>query len=423
MLSVADNEALTRVGPGTPMGALMRRYWQPALLSWELAKPDCDPKRVRLLGEDLVAFRDTQGRVGLLGEFCPHRLTSLYLGRNEENGLRCIFHGWKYDVDGHCVDMPNEPEEFDFKHKVKTTHYPTLEMGGIIWAYLGPQELRPPDPSFEFTRQPETHRHTSKVVQECNWLQGLEGGVDSVHSSFLHRSFHGATYGLDGLRARATASRLEVEPTDYGYRYSSTRPLPGEDRSYVRAYHWVTPNVQIRAAQLNSDGSWRKFVINGHHWVPIDDENTMVWNWTYSLDEPFTEEERLERASGNGPDDVDQVTFRSHRNPRNDWLIDRDLQRTENFTGVRGINAQDRLAQEAMGPLVARNLEHLGQTDRAIIMTRKLLLRAVQTVQDGGTPPGAGTSYYNLRAIEDVLPSDVRGLDALLDRMYVRTGA
>ena len=423
MLSAADNEALTRVGPGTPMGELMRRYWHPVLLSWELAEPDSDPLRVRVLGEDLVAFRDTSGRVGLLSEWCAHRLTSLFLGRNEEGGLRCVFHGWKYDVDGRCVDMPNEPAEFDFKHKVKVTHYPTVEMGGVIWAYLGPKELRPPDPQFEFTKQPETHRHASKVVQESNWLQGLEGGIDSVHSSFLHRSFNGTDYGLDGLRARATASKLEVEPTGYGYRYTSTRALPGEDRNYIRAYHWVMPHVQIRAAQLNADGSWRKFVINGHHWVPIDDENTMVWNWTYSLDEPLNEEERVQRHSGNDPGAVDQTTFRSFRNRRNDWNIDRELQRTENFTGIFGINAQDRAVQEAMGPISNRTQEHLGQTDRAIIMARKLLLQAVRTVQDGGTPPSVGAAYHNLRAIEEVLPTGVRGLDALHDKMYAGVGA
>ena len=277
MLSQADNEAITRVGPGTPMGELMRRYWQPVLLSREAAEPDCDPVRVRVLGEDLVAFRDTSGRVGLLAEWCPHRLTSLYLGRNEENGIRCVYHGWKFDVNGACVEMPNEPEEYDFKHKVRTTAYPTVELGGVIWAYMGPPAQRPPEPRFEFTQQPETHRGASKVIEECNWLQALEGGIDSVHSSFLHRKFgSGEGIGLSGLRADATASRVEVEPTDYGYRYTSSRPLPGGDRNYVRAYQWVMPHVQIRASQFNGDGSWYKFKISGHHWVPIDDEHTMV---------------------------------------------------------------------------------------------------------------------------------------------------
>ena len=165
MVSVKDNETLTRVGEGTPMGELMRRYWQPVALSWELPEPDCPPVRVRILGEDLVAFRGTSGRVGLIDEWCPHRRTSLWLGRNEEDGLRCVFHGWKYDATGQCVDMPNELPEYDFKEKVQIKAYPTEEIGGVIWAYMGPKGKQPPPPSFEWTRQPDTHLHVSKGMQ------------------------------------------------------------------------------------------------------------------------------------------------------------------------------------------------------------------------------------------------------------------
>ena len=424
MLSVENNEAITRVGPGTPMGELMRRYWQPVLMSREVAEPDCDPLRVRILGESLVAFRDTSGRVGLLSEWCPHRLTSLYLGRNEENGIRCIYHGWKFDVTGACVDMPNEVEEFDFKHKVKALAYPTLEMGGVIWAYMGPKELQPSPPNFEFTRQPETHRGVSKVIEDANWLQALEGGIDSVHSSFLHRKFgKGDGIGITGLRAESPAGKLEVEPTDYGYRYTNARPLPDGEHDYVRAYHWVMPHVQIRAAQLNNDGSWYKFKIAGHHWVPIDDETTMVWNWFYSLDEPLTPSEKDEETSGNGSLYVDPKTFRSIGNKSNDWLMDRARQRTDTFTGIQGVNQQDRAVQEAMLPIINRSQEHLGQTDRAVIMARKMLLQAIETVRDGGNPPGTGDSYYNLRAIEAVLPKDQRGLEVLAERMQVSASA
>ncbi len=424
MLSVKDNEALTKVGPGTSMGELMRRYWQPTLLSHELPEPDVPPVRVRLLGEELVAFRDTSGRVGLLSEWCPHRLTSLYLGRNEEHGLRCVYHGWKFDVDGNCVDMPNEPQEYDFKRKVRIRHYPTVELGGIIWSYMGPKEHMPPEPKFEFTQQPETHRYASKVIEECNWLQALEGGIDTVHSGFLHRNFKGAwEYGLGGLRSEGQAARLEVEATDYGYRYGSIRPLPGKDQNYVRAYHWVMPHVQIRAAQLLPDGTWDKFKIAGHHWVPIDDESTMVWNWGYSLDQPLTYDEKIEKNLGNGPEDVDPVTFRSIRNKQNDWLLDRELQRTQTFTGIKGINAQDRAVQEAMRAIVDRSQEHLGQTDRAVITARKMLLKGIQTMEDGGDPPGTGTSYYHIRAIEQVLPAAQPWQDALMEKMYVGAGA
>ena len=403
------------------MGDLMRRYWQPVLLSREVEKPDGDPIRIRILGEDLVAFRDTSNRVGIIAEWCPHRLTSMFLGRNEENGLRCVYHGWKFDVSGACVDMPNEVEEYDFKRKVQMVAYPTVEIGGIIWVYMGPAELRPADPKFEFTQQPDTHRGTSKVIEECNWLQAMEGGIDSVHSSFLHRKFgSGDGIGLDGLRAEGMAGVLEVEQTDYGYRYVNARPLADGKRTYARAYQWVMPHVQIRAAQLNNDGSWFKFKIAGHHWVPIDDEHTMVWNWFYSLDEPLTEGEKEEEMNGNGPAFVDQTTFRGFGNRANDWLMDRELQRTDTFVGIQGVNAQDRAVQEAMGPIVDRSREHLGQTDRAIIMTRKMLLKAMRTVQDGGNPPGTGDSYYRIRAIEDVLPQEAPALEELAERMLAK---
>ena len=187
MLSREENELLTRTGPGTAMGEAMRRYWIPALLAREIAGPDGPPVRVRLLGEDLVAFRDSDGRIGLLDEYCPHRRASLWFGRNEECGLRCVYHGWKFAVDGSCVDQMNEPEENQFKHKVSVTAYPTCQLGGLVWAYMGPAEKIPPLPKFAWTQVPETHRHVSKVIQECNWLQGLEGGLDTSHAPILHR--------------------------------------------------------------------------------------------------------------------------------------------------------------------------------------------------------------------------------------------
>src|SRR6266581_760316 len=186
MLSREENKILTQIGPGTPMGEVMRRYWMPALLSRELPEPDCAPVRVKLLGEEMVAFRDTERRVGLLEEFCPHRRVSLWYGRNEESGLRCIYHGWKFDVEGTCVDQMNEP--VSFAQKVHIVSYPTVEMGDVIWAYMGPEELMPPPPKFEWVRAPSTHRHVSKVWQECNWAQGLEGGIDSSHAPILHRA-------------------------------------------------------------------------------------------------------------------------------------------------------------------------------------------------------------------------------------------
>ncbi|HET9488600.1 MAG TPA: Rieske 2Fe-2S domain-containing protein [Methylomirabilota bacterium] len=406
MLSRDDNELLTRVHPGTAMGALMRRYWIPALLAGEVPQPDCPPVRVKLLGEDLVAFRDTEGRVGLLGEYCPHRRASLFFGRNEECGLRCVYHGWKFDVGGRCVDMMNEPDGASFKQKIRTTAYPTVEAGGLIWAYLGPAGLEPPRPDFAWTRAPATHRNASKVIQECNWLQALEGGIDTSHAPILHRTL-AADSRRPGFKpthpfVASRAPAIVVDLTDYGYQYAGIRPLD-EASVYIRTYHFILPFHQIRPSRLASGSA----SVAGHTWVPIDDEHTMVYNWEYSVtDEPLGEEDRLERRLGNGPLDVDQSTFRSRRNRDNDYLLDRQVQKTETFTGIEGVNTQDRAIQESMGPIVDRSQEHLGPADKAIIQARRLLLQAVKTVRDGGIPLGIQPTYRALRAAEGVVPRD-----------------
>ena len=407
MLSVKDNELLTRVGPGTPMGEVLRRYWMPILMDFELPGPDCDPVRVTLLGEKLVAFRDTAGRIGLIPDACPHRRVSLFFGRNEEHGLRCVYHGWKFDVDGNCVDMPNEPATSNFKDKVRTRAYPTYEAGNVVWAYLGPKDQQPPVPNFEWTTVPDTHRGVTKLIQESNWLQALEGGIDTSHSSFLHNN---NLKDKTLLRSRSTAPILEVEPTDYGYTYSSTRPLSAEEGNYIRTYHYVMPFHQLRAGQVGLSGQKVKPKVHGHCWVPIDDENTMVFNFTYTFgDEPLAEPERALRGNGNEWDvDIDRKTFRSRLNKANDWMIDRKMQREENFTGITGVNTQDRALQETMGVIADRSLERLGTSDRAIIAARKLLMEAVRVVQDGGSPRGSGTQYYGIRAIDRILPADQR---------------
>ena len=186
MLTAANNEAITHTGPGTPMGEYLRRYWIPALCSRELAEPDGPPRRVRLLSEDLIAFRTTSGEVGLVQNACPHRGASLFFGRNEEEGLRCVYHGWKFDVTGRCVDMPSEPAESNFKTKVTARAYPTIERGGFVWAYMGPAELQPVLPEYGWTLVPDGHVLTSRRIQECNYLQAIEGGIDSAHVPFLH---------------------------------------------------------------------------------------------------------------------------------------------------------------------------------------------------------------------------------------------
>jgi len=406
MLSREENELLTRVGQGTPMGKTLRAYWIPALLSQEIPEPDCPPVRVRLLGEDLVAFRDSRGRIGLLDEYCPHRLASLFFGRNEECGLRCVYHGWKFDVDGSCIDQLNEPEEHQFKHKVHIAAYPTAELGGIVWAYLGPPERIPAPPKFAWTQVPETHRHVTKVVEECNWLQGLEGGLDTSHAPIMHRLLTENT-NRGGFKpsspfVRGRAPTLVVDITDYGYQYAGIRPL-GAAEQHIRTYQFVLPFHQIRPS-LSERGHPLEA---GHMWVPIDDENTMVYNWSYSAGaEPLDEEDRLERSLGNGPLHVDQASFRSKANRQNNYLLDRAVQRHESYTGIDGINAQDRAIQESMGRIVDRSREHLGPADKAIIQARKLLRQAVKAVEGGNLPGGVRPSYYALRAREEILPRD-----------------
>jgi hypothetical protein len=281
-----------------------------------------------------------------------------------------------------------------------------VEEGGMLWAYMGQPGEEPPRPRFAWTQAPATHRHLSKVVQETSWLQGLEGGIDTSHAPILHRVFN-----TDSTRpgfkpsnpfVRGKAPRLVVDLTDYGYQYAGIRPL-GEAEVHIRTYHFVMPFHQIRPS-LTEQGTPS---VAGHIWVPIDDETTMVFNWEYSVTEaPLSDDDRMERRLGNGPLDVDQRTFHSVRNRHNHYLMDRKVQRTETFTGIDGINNQDRAIQESMGRIVDRSREHLGPADKAVIQARRLLLQAVKTVEDGGTPSGLAPTYYGLRAAEGVLPRE-----------------
>ena len=420
MLSREENELLTRVGPGTPMGETMRRYWMPALLSWELPEADCPPVRVRLLGEDLVAFRDSSGRVGVMDELCPHRLASLWLGRNEEDGLRCVYHGWKFDVNGQCVDQMNEPEPF--AQKVRVTSYAVNEMGGVVWVYMGPADRQPAPPRFEYTQADEAHRGVTKVLEECNWLQAFEGGIDTSHAPILHRALRkeaghlGIPPATPFVQGRPPV--LEVETTDYGYRYLGIRRL-GEDRQYVRGYHFVMPFTQLRPGDGVSEDK-EKTTVSGHHWVPIDDQNTMVWNFNYTFGEtPFDQSEREHEGGGNSRAYVDYDNgFKAKGSRRNNWMIDRSVQKVDTFTGIPGINAQDRAVQESMGAIVDRSREHLGPADKAVIAARRLLQQAVTAVREGANPQGADDSYYAIRATQKVFSAAIPWQQELMPEMY-----
>jgi phthalate 4,5-dioxygenase oxygenase subunit len=413
MLTREENERLTRVGPGTPMGALLRRYWLPALLADDVPTPDGAPVRVKLLDEELVAFRDTRGRIGLLAEHCPHRCASLFLGRNEHDGLRCVFHGWKFDVAGRCVEMPTEPPDSRFKEKVRQPAYPTVERGGVVWAYLGAADTQPAPPAMEWLDAPATHRFVSTTHEFCNYLQGIEGGIDTAHSSYLHNN-NLADRG--GFRQIDTAPRLEVERTAYGFRYAGIRDV-GDEGHYVRIYQFVLPFHQFRAHLLTGRrGSGRAAIpqVRGHMWVPMDDTQTMVFNWLHALepDKGFTPEFIADYEAGAGRGPAGETTIR-HRTRANDWQIDRELQRTRSYTGIAGVNTQDLAVQESMGLIADRTREHLGSTDRAIILLRRLLLEAITTVEQGGVPPGvAPSAYRDVRAADAILPKDVRWQEA-----------
>jgi phenylpropionate dioxygenase-like ring-hydroxylating dioxygenase large terminal subunit len=407
MLTAEENERITRTGPGTPMGAAFRRYWLPALLSSEVEAADGPPVRVRLLGEDLIAFRDSDGRVGLVGAFCPHRRAPMFFGRNEECGLRCVYHGWKFDRSGACVDMPSEPPGSLFKSKVAIEAYPTFEAGGLVWTYMGPAGSVPAHPDYELLRAPRTHRAVSKTIEDCNYLQAVEGGFDSAHITILHNMSIGDRSFLTDHGT--LVPQIDAHPTPYGLRYSAVRRRGG--RQWVRVYHYVMPVTQIRGQNV----AFRPEIptINGHFWVPIDDERTATYNFMYSYDPaiPLTEQFVLEAEHeiGRGPQDMDPGNpFRLKANLANDFLIDREAQRSRSFTGIPGVNTQDIALQVGMGPVADRTKEHLGTTDRAIIVLRRLLLEAADAVARGDEPRGTDpSSYRNVRACNQLVAEGV----------------
>jgi phenylpropionate dioxygenase-like ring-hydroxylating dioxygenase large terminal subunit len=408
-MQAQDNERLVRVGPGTPAGNLFRRYWQPALLSSELPEKDGAPVRLRLLSEDLLAYRDSNGDVGIVDAFCPHRRAPLFFGRNEECGLRCVYHGWKFDKNGDCVDMPSEPVGTPLQARVKIKAYPAIEKAGLVWVYMGPLEAMPPAPDYEWLRAPQSHRFVSKTLENCNYLQALEGGLDTAHVSFLHRD---TTDHSMSLAAADGAPRLDVEVTDYGYNYVSTRNI-GADQRYVRLYQYIMPAQQMRSNVLGHTGKRPKVPkIDGHIWMPIDDHTTWVYNFMYSYDASVELDEAYamdyETRSGRGPDHLIPGTFALKQNASNDYEVDRDLQKRGVFSGIRGVNTQDFALQEGMGAIVDRTKEFLGSTDKAIVTMRRLLLEATRQVEDGEAPRGLDPQKHgNIRAHDDLLPQAV----------------
>jgi len=413
MFNGIDNDRLTRVGPGSPMGEVFRRFWIPFLLAPELAERDAPPLRVRLLGEDLIAFRDSNGRLGLLDRYCPHRRVDLYFGRNEQCGLRCVYHGWKFDVDGNILDMPAEPENTALKQEVKIKSYPIIEWGGVIWAYMGAPARKPArPPELEWGLVPAEHRYVSKRLQETNFAQGVEGGIDSSHVSILHSRLDPTKHDLPfrqrqlSASARApylasdTSPKFFIRPTDYGMAIGARR-MAGDESYYWRITQFLLPFYTMIARPLQ-DGP-----IIGHAWTPIDDHNTWTFTVTWNPVRPLAEDEKDENVV-HVPVKPDG-TYRPLLGRAENYGLDRGVQRLSSSTGIDGIGLQDAAVQESMGPIVDRARENLGSGDAAIVAFRKLLLKLAADVEQGRELAAPlNPEWYRVRSAAVVLK---KGLD------------
>jgi phenylpropionate dioxygenase-like ring-hydroxylating dioxygenase large terminal subunit len=394
------------------MGDLLRRYWTPACLSAEIPEPGSPPARVRLLGENLVAFRDTIGRVGLVQEYCGHRGASLYFGRNEDAAIRCVYHGWAFDVDGRCVDMPSEPQPFC--EKVRITAYPVHESGGIVWAYLGPRQTMTPFRDFGTDRRSPGEFRATKQRTSCNWVQAMEGNIDTAHISHLHQ-WNGVDDipddGSDkpGYPSNAMswkfwrhdrAPRLELDDTWFGYRYAGIRTTPN-GFTHVRITAYAVPYSTMVASIPFSSGHGM--------FIPIDDENC----WRYFVAPKVPPNPR--KLGGTNlfsvaPFSTPISAYTDGVIPRrytaeNDYQIDREVQRASTFSGVADFVSQDLMVTESMGPVYDRTQEHLGSTDKAISRMRHILITAAKRLADGQEPPAvaAGLDFRSIRGAEKIL--------------------
>ncbi len=389
-----DSEDLVRVGPGTVMGGLMRQYWLPAAMSSEL-KADGAPMRLMLLGEQLVAFRDSSGRVGVMDHKCPHRCASLFLGRNEEGGIRCVYHGWKFDVDGKCVDMPSVPAARDFKHLVHAKAYKAAERNGLVWVYMGDRKTAPPLPRIEATLLPEAEVTISLVQRECNWLQALEGDIDTSHFGFLHAGGVSPEIVPEDSLLRYTvtdrAPNYHVTDTDCGTMYAAYR---GADPGQM---YWRFANFMLPFWTQTPQGKFTEHLHN-RAWVPMDDTHTMFVSLMWKQHPPSLGPDKsgqqmpgFKRVFEYQPNSTDWYgRWRLTRTASNDWLIDREAQaRGGNYTGIDGIHAQDQAVTESMGGITDHLFEHLGPSDMMIMRTRRRLLKVARALAKNGTvPPG-----------------------------------
>src|SRR5262249_24897541 len=389
MMSAQQNERITRIGPGTPCGKLLRHYWQPAALTEEL-----DQERpvvpVRLLGEDLVLFRDQQARLGLVGRHCPHRGTDLAYARCEDRGLRCVFHGWLFDTTGQCLEIPAEPEGSRMHAQIRHKSYPVVERNGIVFAYLG--EGPPPAfPEFDCFLAPSEYTFAFKGYWDCNWLQALEVGIDPSHASFLHRYFedqkpeHGYGRQFRGISSNSDMPmtkvlrefdrpKINVEPCEFGFKLITLRNI-SPAQTHVRVTNLVFPNIVN--LPLSSE-----MVLTQFH-VPVDDTGCFWYSMFTSFTQPVDKAKmRSQRVQTIVPPD-----YRSKFNRDNNYGFNAAEQRRETFTGMgHDINVHDQFAVESMGRISDRTTEHLGQTDPAIATYRRMLIHAIDRAGDGARP-------------------------------------
>ncbi len=397
MLKQEDNEILCRVGPGTPMGELMRQYWIPALPSAEFPAPDSPPKRMKLLGENLVMFRDSTGEMGCFVESCPHRGASMFFGRNEEAGLRCVYHGWKFDTTGACVDMPSEPAESNFKSKVRIKAYPCNDVNHMVWVYMGQREIPPPFPAFEINTLPsENVASPAIMMEEANWMQILEGDLDTAHLDWLHARIREDAppppLGMQGLWARDNQPRLDVVRTDYGAFYSGIRTWDDDGNEWHRINQFIFPfHTMVSGlgyAMLRSV-------------VPLDDERAMLIRQIAGIDGPpppeldkVLSDEAFAPIGGFVERTGDPHSyFYTAANKHNDYKRDYQVEKESMVSGIPFIgNLQDRAMTELMtgehGEVIYdRSREHLGTTDSMVITVRRELLTAAKALSEEGVVP------------------------------------
>ena len=425
MTTREQNELITRTGPGTPGGEMMRRYWLPVGIGADLTAGS-GPMPVRLLSENLVLFRDESGKVGLLQRNCPHRRTDLSFGRIEDGGLRCLYHGWLWDVKGNCLEQPAEPPESTYKDKVKALSYPCVERGGLIFTYMGKGEP-PVFPMFSCYDAPASHRWVMRSILHCNYLQGLEGNIDPAHLSYLHRpmgriderNVPGSSKSADMYYAEDRRPHLDLEDTDYGIRIFSIRRAEN-DRQYVRVTNFILP---CSAAIVGNEGR----VNEGYsmHWhVPIDDTHHFRYDLVHNRVREMDHAKYNARFGNHtGPDGV------TARVLTNRYLQDRTAMQTENFTGMGpSFNVHDAFAVESMGPISDRENENLATTDRIIVRARRQLLEAVKDVSDGKEPRGvtrdpAASDCSHMVVVSEVLPKSIDYKNAWKSRVVARTAA